>query len=219
MDYDDAHEELKDYDMLVVPGGNEQAVIERAAEPLKLIKAFADLQVADPSKERTLLALSGGSMLLGQEGVLQGMGATTHPDLYTKFEILCQQASRRGELAATELFEERYVVNNARFALGDDDDENPFVFRQRPDGRRRSNAGRRGSTVLKESNRRRESALQRSKLRLGGLRVITAGGGTATLDAALYLVGAMVSQESAEEVARQLQYQWQKGVVVDSIDI
>jgi hypothetical protein len=157
-------------------------------------------------------------MFLAQQGILQGMGATTHPDLYTKFEILCQQAARKGDLALTELFEERYVVNNARFAVDEDDEENPFIFRRRPDARQKSH-GRKGSNAWKESNRRRESAAQRSQMRLGGLRVVTAGGGTAALDASLYLVSAMVSHESAEEVARVLQYQWKKCVVVDSIDI
>jgi transcriptional regulator GlxA family with amidase domain len=56
-------------------------------------------------------------------------------------------------------------------------------------------------------------------LRLGGLRVITSGAVTSGLDAALYLVCAMVSVESAEEVARKLQFTWTKGVVVDAIDV
>ena len=218
MDFDDAHEDLDEFDILIIPGGNEQAILDKKEEPLKLAKAFADLQIKDPSKERTLLALSGGAMFLAEAGLLQGLGATTHPDFYTKFEIIAQQAARRGDLEQTEMFEERYVVNNARFAVGPDDEENPFVFRHRPDTRRRSNA-RKGSNAWLESNRRRESALARSQLRLGGLRVITSGGGTAALDAALYLVSAMVSHDSAETVAKTLQYQWNKGVVVDSIDV
>ena len=56
-------------------------------------------------------------------------------------------------------------------------------------------------------------------MRLGGLRVITSGGITSGLDASLYLVSAMVSNESAQEVGRTLQYTWNKGVVVDAIDI
>jgi len=60
---------------------------------------------------------------------------------------------------------------------------------------------------------------RRQSLRLGGLRVITSGGVTAGLDAALYLVSIMVSEESASEVARVLQYTWHKGIVVDGIDI
>jgi putative intracellular protease/amidase len=218
MDFEDAHDSLEDFDIVVIPGGSEAFVLDKKSEPLQLIKAFTEMQVKDPSKERTLLALSGGSLFLAQEGVLQGFGATTHPDYYAKLEILCQDASRRGDLEKTDVMEERYVVNNARFALDENEEENPFILRKRPDGRRKSIA-RKGSNAWKESNTRRESIIQRASMRLGGLRVITSGGGTAALDASLYLVSAMISHDSAEEVARILQYQWIKGVVVESIDV
>ena len=115
--------------------------------------------------------------------------------------------------------EERYVVNNARFDIGDKPEENPFILSHRPrlDGRRKSNA-RKGSEAYKES-KRRESIAKRSQLRLGGLRVITSGGVTSGIDSALYLVAALVSIESAQEVARVLQYSWIKGVTVEAIDV
>jgi transcriptional regulator GlxA family with amidase domain len=56
-------------------------------------------------------------------------------------------------------------------------------------------------------------------MRLGGLRVVTAGGVTAGVDAALYLISALVSEESANEVARILQWTWNKGIVVDGLDV
>lgn len=56
-------------------------------------------------------------------------------------------------------------------------------------------------------------------MRLGGLRVITSGGNTCGIDAALYLVGALVSDKSAEEVRRLMDYTWTKGLVVDGIDV
>jgi transcriptional regulator GlxA family with amidase domain len=56
-------------------------------------------------------------------------------------------------------------------------------------------------------------------MRLGGLRVITAGGVAAGLDAALYLVSAMVSEETALEVARLMQITWTKGTVIDGLDV
>lgn len=84
--------------------------------------------------------------------------------------------------------------------------------------RRGSNA-RKGSFSFKESNMRRESITRRQNLRLGGLRVITSGGVTAGMDAALYLVSAHVSVESAEEVAKGMEFEWQKGVVVNSVDV
>lgn len=77
---------------------------------------------------------------------------------------------------------------------------------------------RKGSISLKGSTRR-ESIARRAAMRLGGLRVITAGGITAGIDAALYTVSALVSEDSANEVARILQWNWTKGVVVDGLDV
>ena len=111
---------------------------------------------------------------------------------------------------------ERYVVNNARFDLGENPDENPYIFSRKP---RKGSVARKGSMSWRQSNNRRESIARRAAMKLGGLRVVTTGGSTAGLDASLYLVSAMVSNECAEEVARVLDYKWNKGVVVDSIDV
>jgi len=56
-------------------------------------------------------------------------------------------------------------------------------------------------------------------MRLGGLRVITAGGVMSGVDAALYVVSAHVSVESGEAVAEWLNFGWQRGVVVNSVDL
>ena len=66
---------------------------------------------------------------------------------------------------------------------------------------------------------RRESIARRAAMRLGGLRVITSGGVAAGLDASLYLVSVLVSEDSAQEVARVMQISWTKGVVVDGLDV
>ncbi len=78
---------------------------------------------------------------------------------------------------------------------------------------------RKGSISLKGSNSRRESIARRAAMRLGGLRVITSGGVSAGIDAALYTVSALVSEDSSNEVARILQWTWTKGVVVDGLDV
>jgi len=217
MDYEDAHEALDEFDVMVVCGGNSEAILKEEAEPISLIKAWAALQRADPSKERTLMSICTGSMFLGKAGVLQGLSATTHPAYYTQFEILCQEVSQKDTGLATDLQEERYVVNNARFELGENILDNPFVFTKRPDGRKKSNA-RKGSDAFKAA-RRRESLIKRANMPLGGLRVITSGGVTAGMDATLYLVAALVSIESAQEVANIMQFTWQKGVCVEGIDV
>lgn len=76
-----------------------------------------------------------------------------------------------------------------------------------------------GSMSFKSSNSRRESITRRAAMRLGGLRVITAGGVSSGIDAALYLVSALVSEEAALEAARLMCWQWQRGVVVDGLDV
>lgn len=219
IDFKTAHEDLNYYDVLILPGGKGvDKIVKEQSEPIQLLQAYAKLQKDDSTKERTLMSIGTGSLVLGQAGLLQGMAATTHPDYYTKFENICKEAARRGELEQTDVMEENYVVNNARFDLGEELDENPFILTKRPDGRRKSMA-RKGSNAWKESVKRRESNARRATLKLGGLRVITSGGVTSGLDASLYLVAAMASHESAQEVARVLQYSWNKGVTVEGIDV
>lgn len=213
----EAHERLNEFDVLVVVGGGTEEVLKEKAEPLDLITAFSEVQKADPSRERTLLSVCTGSLLLAQQGILAGLSATTHPDFIIKFENLCSQAAVRDLGERTDVIEDaRYVVNNLRFELGDED-ENPYI-RRKSDAQRPSNA-RKGSISFKGSNSRRESIARRAAMRLGGLRVITSGGVAAGMDAALYLVGVLVSEESANEVARIMQLSFNKGIVVDGIDV
>jgi hypothetical protein len=174
------------------------------------------LQKKDPNRERTLLSICTGSLFLAQQGILHGLSATTHPDYFAKFETINGQAAQRDLAERCDVVEERYVVNNLRFDLGDPE-ENPYV-RRKSDARRPSNA-RKGSISWKESNTRRESNARRASLRLGGLRVITSGGITCGLDASLYMVSIMVNEDAANEIARVMQYEWKKGIVVDGIDI
>jgi len=214
--FDDVHKTLKEYDVLVIPGGNVLEIIKEKAQPLTLIKAFADLQTRYPEKERTLVSISTGSLLLGHAGILSGLSATTHPDYFAKFETINGAASQRDLSERPDVLEERYVVNNLRFDLEDPEQEG--FIRRKSEGRRPSNA-RKGSMSWKQSNTRRESNARRAAMRLGGLRVITTGATSCGFDGSLYLVGAMVSEESALEVARVMQHNWIKGVVVDGIDV
>lgn len=217
MDFEDAHADLADMDVLLIPGGSTENITQSSSEPIPLVQAFADIQRNDPSRERTLFSVCTGSLFLAKAGVLQGLAATTHPNHYTRLEMLCQDASQRDLLIRTDVMEEKYVVNNARFELGERWDQNPFIMDKRPDARRKSSA-RRGSDAWKLS-KRRESIVKRAKMPLGGLRVITSGGVTSGIDASLYLIAALVSFDSALEVAKVMQYNWAKGVTVEGIDV
>jgi hypothetical protein len=42
---------------------------------------------------------------------------------------------------------------------------------------------------------------------------------TSGIDAALYLVSVLVSEEAATEVSRLMQWTWTKGIVVDGLDV
>jgi putative intracellular protease/amidase len=135
----EAHERLDDFDVLVVLGGNTEPVLKEKAEPLDLISAFSELQKNDPSRERTLLSICTGALFLAQQGILSGLSATTHPDFITRLEILCSQATARDLGEHTDVVEDaRYVVNNLRFDLGDED-ENPYI-RRKSDASRPANA-------------------------------------------------------------------------------
>ncbi|CAK7206534.1 hypothetical protein SEUCBS139899_009330 [Sporothrix eucalyptigena] len=214
--FKEAYERLEEFDILVIVGGNSANVIKEKAEPLGLIEQFSELQKKNPIQERTLLSVCTGSLFLAELGILAGLSATTHPDYITTFENLCSQAATRTLDERTDVIEDaRYVVNNLRFDLGDEDD-NPYI-RRKSDARRPSNA-RKGSISLKGSTRR-ESIVRRAAMRLGGLRVITAGGVSSGVDAALYTISALVSEESANEAARIMQWNWTKGVVVDGLDV
>ncbi|KAF2264361.1 class I glutamine amidotransferase-like protein [Lojkania enalia] len=224
MDYEDANDEIEDFDVIIVPGGEGVFdVLKNKTEPLNLLKNYVQLQEKNPAKERTVLAISTGALIPAQLGMLEGLAATTHPDYYTRLETICQEASTRDLSMRTDVMEERYVVNNARFDLGENPDDNPYIVRKQPAGAntqhaRRKSIARKGSNAWRES-RRRESIARRASMPLGGMRILTTGGVTAGLDASLYLVGSLVSHESALEVARVMQYTWVKGVTVDAIDV
>ncbi|KAI1461361.1 class I glutamine amidotransferase-like protein [Annulohypoxylon moriforme] len=216
--YKEAHERLNDFDVLIVVGGNHDAILKEKSEPLPIIEAFAELQRNDYTRERTLMSVCTGSILLAEAGILAGLSATTHPDYLTKFEIVCSNAAQRDLQERTDVVEDaRYVVNNLRFDLGDED-ENPYI-RRKSDAGRRPSAARKGSVSFKGSNGRRESMARRAAMRLGGLRVITAGGISAGQDAALYLVSILVDEDTANEVARFVQHEWVKGTIVDGLDV
>jgi transcriptional regulator GlxA family with amidase domain len=137
----EAHERLSDFDVVVILGGGSKPILEskHKAEPLPLISAYSELQKSDPTRERTLLSICTGSLFLAEEGILSGLSATTHPDYITTLEILCSQAVIRNGADHTDVVEDaRYVVNNLRFDLGDED-ENPYI-RRKSDASRPANA-------------------------------------------------------------------------------
>lgn len=140
LSFKEAHERLEDFDILVIVGGNSKEILDKEQEPLGLINNWAELQKKDPARERTLLSVCTGALFLARENILSGLSATTHPDYMTQFENVCSDAATRNLTERTDVIEDaRYVVNNLRFDLGEED-ENPYIRRKSDGGRRPSNA-------------------------------------------------------------------------------
>ncbi|MCJ1342997.1 hypothetical protein MMC31_001186 [Peltigera leucophlebia] len=142
-------EDLDEYHVLVASGGvgglGIKQLLAKQAKPYNLIKASAELQQKDLSEERTLLAVGTRSLLLAHAGLLQVLSATARLVYCTKMEIICKEAARRGDLEQTDMMEENYDVNNARFSLSKNPEENPFILTKRPGGRRKSIARKDGN--------------------------------------------------------------------------
>lgn len=49
--FKEAHERLEDFDVVVVLGGNTEAILKAKAEPLDLISAYSEIQKKDPTRE------------------------------------------------------------------------------------------------------------------------------------------------------------------------
>lgn len=49
--FKEAHENLEDYDVVVIMGGNIDAILKSKGEPLNLISAYSETQKNDPTRE------------------------------------------------------------------------------------------------------------------------------------------------------------------------
>lgn len=213
MDFPTAHRRLKDFDVLVVVGGSTSPIVSASLEPIPLAQAWAALHLAGPNKERTLLSICTGALLLAKAGLLQDLYATTHPDFFGEMESLCAEAARNESGSGTTIVRDaRYVINNPRFEAGPDD---VYVVK-RGEPMMKNDPG--AQNMVPKGSGSGAVRLQRERMPLGGLRVITAGGIMAGLDAALHLVAALVSIETAHEVARKMQHEMTFGLTVDGVD-
>jgi transcriptional regulator GlxA family with amidase domain len=99
---EDAYAKLADFDVLVIPGGGSNEVLEGQTEPLHLIRAYCALE-REEGKTRTLLSVCTGSLFLAEAGALKGLTATTHPFYDEKLRHMCE--------GQATVVKERYVVN------------------------------------------------------------------------------------------------------------
>ncbi|KAG0650302.1 Isonitrile Hydratase xanA [Hyphodiscus hymeniophilus] len=101
----EAHSTLADYDILIIPGGGSQPVLDGQTEPIQLIKAWAALPKKVDGSTRYLLSVCTGCLFLAEAGVLDGLTATTHADYYGQLEKICETKGK------TRVLKERFVVN------------------------------------------------------------------------------------------------------------
>jgi cyclohexyl-isocyanide hydratase len=90
---DSVMEDLKRYDLLVVPGG-------LGTRRLMGDERFLDY-LGSWGKSKTLASVCTGSLLLGRAGYLKGRRATTHAGSYDVLEPMCKEVAR-GERVVDE---------------------------------------------------------------------------------------------------------------------
>ena len=158
--FNEAHLRLKEWDIIVVPGGNVPAMIDtRGDEPMTLLRAFAELAEGEkcascghgPARLRTVFSVCTGSIFLAAAGLLEERTATTH---WGSIDLL--KSGKYGEVG--KVVSERFVVN------------------------------------------------QRKKREGMSLAVITSGGISCGMDAALWLVGVVGDDGAREGVEKMIEY-------------
>lgn len=109
----DAIDSIHDYDVLVVPGGRgarKLAQMEQTGEEAQLIRAFAEHQ-PNATRERVLMSICTGALILAAGGWLKGLKATTHHSALSRLEDIC---SKHG---STEVVKARFVDSGVRRGL------------------------------------------------------------------------------------------------------
>ncbi len=159
--FKEAELRLKEWDMVLVPGGSAPAHMDSGAAGslIGLLRAYAALAESEKchacghgqARLRTLFSVCTGSLFLAKAGLLEGRTATTH---WGSLDLL-----RKGKYGKVgEVVEDRFVVN------------------------------------------------QRRKREGMALAVITSGGISAGMDAALWYVGIVGDDGAREGVERMLEY-------------
>jgi transcriptional regulator GlxA family with amidase domain len=81
MTIDEARRCIGDFDILVVPGANPEVMMQLGqggGDEVEFVRAFDRLPASKGGKERIILSVCTGALLVAKAGALSGMRATTH---------------------------------------------------------------------------------------------------------------------------------------------
>ena len=81
LSFGEATEKIEDFDILIVPGGPPDALmnmVEQGDPVIQYVKAFTSQKIRATGEERIVLSVCTGALLLAAAGVLKGVKATTH---------------------------------------------------------------------------------------------------------------------------------------------
>lgn len=110
---EEATKKIDSFDILIVPGGLPSVIknlYETHAGELKFIEAFNKAAPAKDDRERVILSVCTGALLLGSTGALSGLTVTTHHRALDILRNVCRDASKGVEGAKpVEVVSKRYV--------------------------------------------------------------------------------------------------------------
>ena len=111
--FEEATKKIDSFDILIVPGGLPSVIkdlYETHAAELRFIEAFNMAKSGREDRERVILSVCTGALLLGSTGALSGLTATTHHRALDTLRNVCQDASKGVEGAnPVKVVSKRYV--------------------------------------------------------------------------------------------------------------
>ncbi|QIW99568.1 hypothetical protein AMS68_005086 [Peltaster fructicola] len=81
-----AYRTLEDFDVLVIPGGGSQQILDHAKEQMQLVKAFSQLPERTP--RRIIMSVCTGALFLARAGVLKDKSAITNSQDLERLRVL-----------------------------------------------------------------------------------------------------------------------------------
>lgn len=91
---------IKEYDILVVPGGRREVVVGHgtSGEEFELVSAFTNLVKREDGRERVIFSVCTGAFILAGTGVLDSMKATTHHQALDALQAFVDERGGRTEV-------------------------------------------------------------------------------------------------------------------------